>query len=105
METPDTGRVEAVKLNLVLRTFANAKSSGFADTVSAAAAGLDADTTRISATLADGSTCVLQIGRQTTGSQFFVRKQGADNVVTFPRGGINTMMPRKETLLVPPPAP
>jgi len=104
MEAPDTGRVEAGKLSSALRAFANAKASGFADTVTAAAAGLDSDTTRISATLADGSACVLQVGRQTTGNQMLVRKQGADNVVTFPRGGINTMMPRKEVLL-PAPAP
>lgn len=98
MEVPESANANEATLAMPLRTIANLKAAAFADTVSAAAAGIEADTARVSATLADGSTYTLHVGLPTAANRNFVRRDGSDQIFTIPRGAINTMMPPAQVL-------
>jgi len=93
MESPDTGQVNASTVQMPLRSFATLKAAGFADTVSAATAGIEPDTSRIDVTTADGSDYTLHVGGPTAMNRCYARKKGDDQIITLPRGAINTMMP------------
>ncbi len=93
MEVPDTGAVNPSTITMPLRAFATLKAAGFADTVSAAAAGIEPDTARVTATTMDGNVYTLQIGAPTAANRCYARKQGVEQIVTLPKGAINTMMP------------
>ncbi len=98
IEAPREGVAEERKVNMVIGAFARLKAISFADTVDAAVAGIEADTTWIRATLADGSTHELTIGGPAEKNRNYVRGDGAEHLVVIPIGGINTMMPPVEFL-------
>ncbi len=98
MEEPDTGVVETSKIGIAVGAFSRLKAAGFADTLSAAAAGIEADSTRVAATLADGTSHVLQVGLPAPSLRHYVRRQGSDQIFTVPAGALNTMMPKTDFL-------
>ncbi len=93
MEMPDTAQVNAGTLAMPLKAFCSLRASGFADTVSTASTGIAADTSHVTATLADGRSYTLRIGLPTTANKNFVQREGSNQIFTIPRGAINTMMP------------
>lgn len=98
MEEPDTGAVEASRLAIALRTIATLKADGFADTVSAASAGLEPDTARVVVETADGQIHQIQIGAPAPGLRYYVRKLGGMQIYTVSKGRLNTLMVPKEIL-------
>ncbi len=99
MEEPDTGRVEPSRLSVALRTFASLKADGFADTLSAVAAGLEPDTAHVKAVTSDGQEHAIHIGATAPGLRFYIRKPGGSQIYTLAKGRLNSLMVRKEALL------
>ena len=92
MEVPDTGRVDMSRFNFALRTLSTLKADGFDDSIDPCTAGVEADTSRIVITTADGVSHVLQIGVPASDSRCYVRIQGGTQIYTMARGRVNTMM-------------
>ncbi len=102
MDTPMTGAIETAKMTPVIQSLGQLKAAGFADDMSPAAAGVEPDTTKVTATLADGSTHVLIVGGSAPSNRRYVRKEGSDQIYTVGIGRLKAMFPVKETLLAPP---
>lgn len=90
---------EDQNISMAVRAFSKLKAADFADTISAADAGIEADTTWVRATLADGSVHKITIGLPTESRRSYARKEGTDQIVLVPLGGLNTMMPPQKFYL------
>jgi hypothetical protein len=111
---PIQARARADIMSSVLRSLATIRASGFADsTLTAAAAGLDPDTTSVVIRTADGSSHTIVIGSMNDARQSYTVRQGDPQIYLVPRGRWNTVMRPSETLKeaaegdlsAPPPAP
>jgi hypothetical protein len=100
MEAPEAGEIDSAKMAPVIQSVRQLKAAGFGDDISPAAAGLEPDTTKVTATLADGSTHVLIIGGSAPSNRTYVRREDSDQIFAIPNGRVKAMMPPKEALLV-----
>ncbi|MDM7914782.1 MAG: DUF4340 domain-containing protein [Candidatus Eisenbacteria bacterium] len=91
IESPEKAPADPAKMKIALRSVANMRATDFGDDVTPEQAGVAADTTKIQITLADGSTQVVQVGGPAPRNQIYVRRQGTDEVMTLPKGQINTI--------------
>jgi hypothetical protein len=94
VKEPETGLVDDEQIiRTAVQSFCRLRATDFADTLTAEDAGIEADTTWIEATLADGSIHKVRFGLPTERNRNFARKEGSRHIVLIPRGAINTMMP------------
>ncbi len=101
MESPESGAIETSKITPVIQAMGQLKAVGFGDDIAPAEAGVEPDTTKITATLADGSTHVLVVGGSAPSNRTYVRREGNDQIYTIANGRLKAMLPAKETLLAP----
>lgn len=102
LESPVAGAVEAAKITPAIQAMGQLKAAGFGDDIEPAEAGVIPDTTKITATLADGSSHVLIVGGPAPSNRTYVRRAGEDQIYTIGNGRLKPMFPAKETLLAPP---
>jgi Domain of unknown function (DUF4340) len=102
MEAPENGSIDAAKMMRAVNAFSQLKASGFGDDVTAAGAGIEPDSTKITATLADGSTHVLVFGGGAPTNRVYVRKEGSEQIYTIPSGRLKDLFPTTEMLLTKP---
>lgn len=99
LEEPEQGTTDAQKASVAINSFGRLRAYGFADDQTPESAGTGADTTHVTVTTADGATHTLIIGAPAPSNRFYVQKQGSDQIVTIPRGAVNTMLAGKELYL------
>jgi hypothetical protein len=103
MDAPEGGEIDGGKMSPVIQSMAQLRAAGFGDDVTPVAAGVEPDTTKITATLADGSTNVLVIGAPAPSNRNYVRREGSDEIFTIPSGRVKALMPQKGSLMAPAP--
>jgi hypothetical protein len=98
-EAPEAGEIDPAKMSPLIQAVRQLKAVGFGDDISAAAAGLAPDTTKVTATLADGSTHVLVVGGAAPSNRVYVCREGDDQIFTVPISRVKSLLPPKEALL------
>ena len=94
LQEPATGMIDNESMiSTAMQSFCRLRAADFADTVTVADTGIEADTSWVSATLADGSTHKVRFGLPAERNRNYARKDGSEHIVLLPRGAISTMMP------------
>jgi len=103
---PSPGRAKTDMIGMVLRSLAQFRASGFADSsITPTEVGLIPDTTRIEVRTSDGTLYGLTVGTMNDKRQSYVQKDGDPTIYLVPRGRINTIFRDPEMLKEPEPEP
>ncbi|MBM3286700.1 MAG: DUF4340 domain-containing protein [Candidatus Eisenbacteria bacterium] len=99
IDDPEPAPIQPGKMDPTIRQLSRLRAAAFADDVMPAEAGIEIDSTRVTVTLADGSVHSLVIGGQTTSSQVFVKRDGADQIYRLARGTLTQLLPARASLV------
>ncbi len=105
MIEPFRGTVDPSLQSVIVSSLSKLRSTGFADTVSVAAAGLDSPTQTMEIETKDGTKHFVEIGYTNERQQTYTRLQGDDQIYLVPLGRWNTIFRDPAELALPDPEP